>query len=203
MLEIPVALQPMYEFFDDFAPSSVWVEVAGVFSSAFSVAPYFEDPAELSGIVDWGQAMLAGVGGRLVTARCEGRRVGFSLVHGLDGDSSWEGTLSSMATANGRIKDLVSRAQDVVIVHELAVDSAYRGRGIAKTCLELALGNRNESSFVLGVYEQAQDARRMYERWGFEDLGATLIQDGAVSLRVLAAELDQLRFATAKPQQVQ
>lgn len=196
MLEIPVQLQPKYDSYDDIVPSPVWVEVAAVFSSAFSIAPYFEDSEELSRIVDWGPGQVTHVGGRLTIARCAGRLAGFALVHGLDGDDSWEGTLSSMAATNNRIKKMVSGPQNVVVVHELAVDSDFRGQGIAKSCLAMALGNRSESDAVLGVYEQAEDARLMYARWGFEDLGVTLIQGGAVRMRVLAAKLDQLHLST-------
>ena len=121
--------------------------------------------------------------------------MGFALVHGLYGDDSWEGTLSLMAATNNRIKTIVSGRQNVVVVHELAVYPDFRGQGIAKSCLAMALGNRSESEVVLGVYEQAEDARLMYCRWGFEDLGATLIQDGAVRMRVLGAKLDRLHLS--------
>ena len=68
MPEIPVKLQPIYESYDDIVPSSVWLEVAAVFSSAFSVAPYFEDAEELSHIGDWAPGQVAHVGGRLTVA---------------------------------------------------------------------------------------------------------------------------------------
>ncbi|MEV8181180.1 hypothetical protein [Specibacter sp. NPDC078692] len=48
---------------------------------------------------------------------------------------------------------------NTVVVHELAVDSDYRGQRNAKSCLASALENRTESSIVLGVYERAEDAR--------------------------------------------
>lgn len=201
MPEILAKVQPLYESYNDVVPLSVWEDIAVVFSAAFSVAPYFEDTEELALIVDWGPGQVAHVGGRLTIARCAGRLVGFALAHGLDGDGSWEGTLSSMAATSDRIKALVDGPGDVVVVHELAVDADYRGQGIAKSCLALVLDNRVESNVVLGVYEQAEDARVMYDRWGFQDLGGTDIQDGAVRMRVLAAETEQLRLFTENSRQ--
>ncbi len=202
MPEISAAVQLTYESFDDVAPSPVWVEVAAVFSSSFSATPYFEDPDELSQIVVWGPGQVAHVGGRLTIARCAGRVVGFALVHGLEGGDSWEGALSSMASSDSRIEGMVVCPRNVIVVHELAVDSEYRGQGIAKSCLAMALDNRLETDVVLGVYDQAKDARLMYERWGFEDLGTTYIQDGAVMLRVLAARLGELRLSDEGSRQV-
>ncbi|MGN5733719.1 GNAT family N-acetyltransferase [Arthrobacter psychrochitiniphilus] len=195
MPETSATLQLTYESFDDVASPSVWVEVEAVFSSSFSASPYFEDPDELSQIVGWGPEQVAHVGGRLTIARCAGRVVGFALVHGLEGDDSWERTLASMTSSDSRIEGMVVCPRNVVVVHELAVDSDYRGQGIAKFCLAMALDNRLETDVVLGVYDQAKNARLMYNRWGFEDLGATYIQDGAVMLRVLAARLGELRLS--------
>lgn len=189
MLNPPVALLPVYETFDGVAPSSVWVEVAAIFSSAFSVAPYFEDSVSLAEIVNWGPDLLALGGGRLSIARCAERAVGFALVHGLQGDDSWEGTLSSMVTTDLRITNMVSDPGNTVVVHELAVHSDYRSQGIAKSALASALEHRTELNVVLGVYEQAEKARQMYARWGYQDLGAVLIHDGTVRMRVLIAEL--------------
>lgn len=189
MLNTPGALSPVYETFDGVAPSSVWVEVAAIFRSTFSVAPYFEDSDVLAEIVEWGPGLLAIKGGRLSIARFAEKAVGFALVHGLEGDDSWEGTLSSMVTTDPRIKNMVSDPSNTVVVHELAVHSDYRGQGIAKATLASALEHRAKSYVVLGVYEQAKKARQLYARWGYQDLGAVLIQDGAVRMRVLIAEL--------------
>ncbi|WP_104110442.1 GNAT family N-acetyltransferase [Arthrobacter sp. N199823] len=189
MQNAPVALSPVYETFDGVAPSSVWVEVAAIFSSAFSVAPYFEDEDTLAEIVEWGPDLLALGGGRLSIARCAEKAVGFALVHGLQGDDSWEGTLSSMVTTDARIKSMVSDPGNTVVVPELAVHADSRGLGIARSALASALEHCTASNVVLGVYEQAETARQMYARWGYQDLGAVLIQDGAVRMRVLSAEL--------------
>lgn len=64
-----------------------------------------------------------------------------------------------MITTDVRIENMVLAPSNTVVVHELAVDSDYRGQGRAKSCLASALENRTESSIVLGVYERAEDAR--------------------------------------------
>ena len=64
-----------------------------------------------------------------------------------------------MITTYVRIANMVLAPSNTVVVHELAVDSDYRGQGRAKSCLASALENRTESSFFLGVYERAEDAR--------------------------------------------
>lgn len=176
-----------YESFDQAVPSSVWDEVATVFSAAFSAPPYLEDPSELSRIVVWGPEQLAQTGGRLVTARNAERLVGFALAHGLEGDSSWLGILGSLNIPDSRALEMLTRPLDTVVVHELAVVADQRGKGIARSCLRMLLSDRIESRVVLGVYEQAADARSMYDRWGFEDIG--VVQMARVSLRVLTASL--------------
>ncbi|MFQ4149565.1 hypothetical protein AAGW05_12850 [Arthrobacter sp. LAPM80] len=100
-----------------------------------------------------------------------------------------------MASSDSRIEGMVVCPRNVVVVHELAVDSDYRGKGIAKFCLAMTLDNRLEIDVVPGVYDQAKDPRPMHNRWGFEGLWATYIQDAAVMLRSLAARLGELRLS--------
>ena len=53
------------------------------------------------------------------------------------------------------------------------------------------------------AYESFDDvAPLMYNRWGFEDFGATHIQDGAVIFRVLAVKLGELRLPDEGSRQV-
>ena len=72
-----------------------------------------------------------------------------------------------------------------VIVQELAVDENFRGRGIAKQCIRELLSSRTEQDAVLGVFGQAAQAREMYRRWGFSELGTSPLYGGTVTLHAL------------------
>lgn len=196
MAHSPTLPELSFESYDGVAPGSVWAGVAAVFQAAFGAAPYFEDPVELEEIVQWGPGRLAGVGGRLAVSRCEERIVGFALVHGLSGDQHWARTLPFLEPADPRVAGMLSSPHNTVVVDELAVDPEYRGRGVAKECLARCIGKRRETRVVLGVFEQAQEARAMYVRWGLENLGTVLVRDGTVTLHVLTAERTRLRLSS-------
>lgn len=177
-----------FQQFDGEAPGPVWREVAGVFQTVFAAAPYFEDPVELADIVQWGPGRLASGGGRLVVARCGGKVVGFSLVHGLAGDQDWAPSLLLLDASDVRVAEMLTFPHGTVVVDELAVHPEYRGLGAAKECLARSIGDRSETRVLLGVFDQAKEARAMYARWGFGDLGTAPVRDGAITLHALTAE---------------
>ena len=167
--------------FERAAPDQTWAEVASLFVSSFAASPYNESPEALQSIARWGPEQLASPGGRLVAASHDGHVIGFALSQRLDQDSAWQQRLDAMLpTLSEAIAPLRT-----VIVQELAVDERFRGRGIAKECLRELLSNRTESDAVLGVFGQASQAREMYRRWGFLQLGTSSLYGGTVTLHAL------------------
>lgn len=170
------------------APESEWRDVAELFVECFSAEPYFEDPAELGTISQWGPEMLAGRG-RLVTVRESAVLRGFALGHGLDHDETWQGLLRRLEP-NAVTDAALAAPHDAFIVHELGVRAASRGQGIARSCMLRLLEGRTEPQTFIGVYERAEHAAEMYRRWGFERVGRVPLSGDAVALRVLAAPTD-------------
>lgn len=129
--------------------------------------------------------MLAGRG-RLVTAQHDGVLRGFARAHGLDHDASWQRLLGRIAphpVADAALAD----PTDALVVHELAVRESARGRGIAGACMRLLLKDRAEAQTLIGVYDVAEEAGAMYERWQFAEIGRLPIAGGTTTLRILAA----------------
>ncbi|MFJ6004080.1 GNAT family N-acetyltransferase [Arthrobacter sp. NPDC092385] len=170
-----------YVQFEHVAGEETWAEVATLFVSSFSAPPYNEPPAELQSIDRWGPECLAGPGGRLVAASHDEHVIGFALSQRLDQDSSWQRRLKEMLPE----RDAAITPSRTVIVQELAVDERFRGRGIAKQCIHHLLSSRTENDAILGVYGQVPQVREMYGRWGFSEMGASLIYGGSVTLHAL------------------
>ena len=111
--------------------------------------------------------------------------IGFALSQRLDQDSSWLQRLTAMQPTPAAALSPSS----TVIVQELAVDENFRGRGIAKQCIRELLSSRTEQDAVLGVFGQAAQAREMYRRWGFSELGTSPLYGGTVTLHALHNKL--------------
>lgn len=221
-----------YLVFAGSAPDDVWQDIAELFVETFSATPYLEDPDELGTIVRWGPEQLGHDGGRLVTARRDGRIVGFALAHALRADPAWLSILSQLetaaypspalppppatsdpaaasattsvparigpasaqasASAQAPVSNALARPDDAVVVHELAVREADRGRGIAGACLVQLLQDRPESQTFIGVYERATEAASMYRHWGLADIGRVPMPGDAIALHVLTAPTAQI-----------
>lgn len=179
--------QPNFQCFEGYASPELWAEVATLFSATFSADPYFEDPADLATITDWGPAQLAQPGGRLVVAQLDGTVAAFALSHGLAEDAPWQEILALALEPDSSYR--TAGPENVVVIHELAVAAKHRGRGIAKECVRRLLAQRTETHVVLGVYGHATSAHAMYQQWGFEELGTTTGGGSPVTLRVLGHPL--------------
>lgn len=167
------------------ASASEWRDIADLFVASFSAAPYLEEPSELRTIAEWGPTMLAGNGG-LVTARVDGKLVGFALAHGLSDDTPWQRILSQLGHRDQAAAALES-PQSALVVHELAVRESERGRGVARACMHELLKGRSEAQIFIGVYERATDAQSMYRHWHFAPIGHVPMPGDAIALHVLTA----------------
>lgn len=169
------------------APPAVWAEVATLFSATFSADPYFEDPAELATITGWGPVQLVQPGGRLVVTHGEDGLAAFALSHGLAEDVPWQQIVAAAVTPDSPYRRACP--ENIVVIQELAVAAAHRGRGLARECVRRLLANRPETHVMLGVYDQAAPARALDRKWGFEELGTTTAAGSSITLRVLGHPL--------------
>ena len=180
------------------APARTWAEVTALFVAAFSAEPYGEDPRELAQLSTWGPAQLARPGGRLTVAHRDGRPAGLALLHRLDAEESWPAILRS-TTGHPAVAAALRRPRDAVVLHELAVEPGFRGRGVARDCLREVLRDRDETHVFVGVHESAPQARAVYERWGLERAGAFRGADADVTLLVLTRRVADLRARLGRP----
>ncbi|WP_104091231.1 GNAT family N-acetyltransferase [Arthrobacter sp. GMC3] len=184
----------VYESFSGCATPALWRRVSELFVQVFAAEPYGEDPEELRQIEVWGPAQLALAGGQLVTCSHQEQLLGFALAHSLHGDQSWQKILTAVLGATDSVRTgdsspLPADPREILILQELAVAPAARGQGIAKSALAAVFAGRAETHAVLGVYGQAANARQMYLRWGFTELGTFQGQDSAVKLHVMHRQL--------------
>jgi ribosomal protein S18 acetylase RimI-like enzyme len=180
------------------APPETWAAVTALFVAAFAAAPYGEDPQELAHIQTWGPTQLSHPGGRLTVAEQGGRPAGFALVHGLVEDQPWQAILATLAGHPAAV-DALDRPEEALVVHEVAVHEGFRGRGVARTLLREVLRDRDEARVFIGVYESAEDAVAMYERWGLVRAGSFRGPDSDVTLLVLTSLTSDLVLRLSTP----
>ncbi|MFD1722314.1 GNAT family N-acetyltransferase [Amnibacterium endophyticum] len=168
--------------FEGDAPASIWTGVAGLYEEAFASPPYREARGELREIAQWGPAMLAAPGGRLTAAVVEDQVAGFAVSERLDQDRPWQEMLASTAGPEG---GLVLPPESTVILQELAVDDAHRGRGIARALVAALLRDRAEEHVVLSVFERASSVHAMYRRWGFDEFGTAPAEGGDDTMHLM------------------
>jgi ribosomal protein S18 acetylase RimI-like enzyme len=127
-----------------------------------------------------------------------GRPAGFALVHGLVEDQPWQAILATLAGHPAAV-DALDRPEEALVVHEVAVHEGFRGRGVARTLLREVLRGRDEARVFIGVYESAEDAVAMYERWGLVRAGSFRGPDSDVTLLVLTSLTSDLVLRLSTP----
>ena len=89
------------------------------------------------------------------------------------------GTLAAFAKLGP--DDLPGAAPDSIELYQLYVLEPWKGRGIAASLMEWAIGEarlRGAAELRLTVYIDNHRARRFYERYGFEEVGKYLFMVG-------------------------
>jgi ribosomal protein S18 acetylase RimI-like enzyme len=88
------------------------------------------------------------------------------------------------------------------LLFDYAVASAYRGRGIGRRLHDALLGSRPEERATLTVQPTAIETKRIYEHWGWYQVGQVEGGPTAAARRFdvyLRDRLDDLRAAQATP----
>jgi len=141
--------------------------ICTLYDEVFSAPPFFwrDDESELhrerlTGLLEdptFG-IVVAQVGGELV-----GFAYGFALAADTKRWSRLVEPLSVQVTAEwpGR----------TFLLFDYAVSPAYRGRGIGRRLHDALLGSRPEERATLTVQPTALDTKRIYEHWGWRQIG--------------------------------
>ncbi|MBQ1051831.1 GNAT family N-acetyltransferase [Micromonospora sp. C51] len=118
----------------------------------------------------------------LVTACAEDVLVGFALGLPFGEGHWWRGTSTPQPPA-----DLVAAEKFAVI--ELVVHPDRRGRGLGHALLDVLLNQRPEQYAIL-LAEPTAPARKLYDRWGWQQVGEVQPTDDAPLLHALARRLN-------------
>lgn len=117
----------------------------------------------------------------LITAHAGGQLVGFSFGLPFEAGSWWAGIVEPDPPA-----EIVEPPKFAVI--ELVVAPSHRGRGLSTRLLHELLAGRPEPYAMLLAHPDAQ-ARAIYERWGWQQVGTNRPREDAPAADVLVLEL--------------
>lgn len=115
----------------------------------------------------------------LITARTDnGALVGFAFGFTMAADSWWGGVEQPDAVKG--------RAKFALI--ELVVDPLHRGQGLSRKLMNEVLSGRSEPLATLCAHPEAEPARSMYDRWGWNKVGTVGLADDLADILVLELE---------------
>lgn len=141
--------------------------IAPVYEAAYGEAPYNEGPDDLAEFQEGWPARVAQPSFRLVTARLDGRTVGFAFGHQLGPATHWwRGMLDDVEP--GVVAERTGRTFAVI---ELAVDASMRRRGIGRELHAHLLAGLTEERATLLVRPEATAARCAYLSWTYKSVG--------------------------------
>jgi ribosomal protein S18 acetylase RimI-like enzyme len=146
------------------AVNAVVADLRGVYAAVFSEPPYHEGPAMADRFAGWlaDESRLPGF--RLVASYDGGQLVGFAYGYTKAPGDWWR-------HADRPPVETIGAAEKFAVM-EWAVLPSRRGKGIGRRLLEALLAGRPEPYATLAV-NPASDARIIYERWGWRQVGST------------------------------
>lgn len=113
----------------------------------------------------------------IVTAEAAGRLVGFAYGYALAPDTRfWQNFIEPVPEELTR--EWPGRT---FILIDLAVDEAWRGRGLGRKLTEGLLASRSEQRAVLSVQPTATDTQAFYVHLGWQKVGRQTMPPGVVS----------------------
>ncbi len=144
-------------------------EVRDLYAEVYADPPYNEGPDDVAGFIDRFQQHTGSSGFALAVTRDGRQLVGMAYIATLEGGRWWRGALETPPA------DV--QAVDKAGLYELAVRSAYRGRGPAHRLVHTVLADRPEPWAILLVNPDTP-ARSIYRHWGWQPAGSVQPQPG-------------------------
>lgn len=144
-------------------------QVRDLYAEVYAEPPYHEGPDDVAAFSSRFAQHTRDRGFALAAAYDGTRLVGLAYVATLEAGRWWRGATEAPPA------DV--QAVDKAALYELAVRSAYRGRGLAHRLADTVLSDRPERWAVLLVNPTAP-ARAIYQRWGWRPGGSVQPQPG-------------------------
>lgn len=139
-------------------------ELCDAYADAYGVEPGEEKTAAFRRRAE---KQFSRPGFALVTARDEGRLVGFAFGYTLPaGDTHWWGGVQPEPTA----EFLQETGARTWVLSEIEVRRAWQGRGVGRALHDAVLGARGEERATLATGPDAA-AQPVYESWGWRRVG--------------------------------
>ena len=154
------------------AAQSLLDELCDVYADAYGVDP---DGEKVSAFRDRATAQLDRPSFDLVTARADGRMVGFALGYALPANTFWWDGLTPEPAAGFATED----GTRTVVLSEIEVRQAWQGMKLGRQLHDGLLANRTEQRATLATGPGAEHARAIYSRWGWQSVGTVPGKPGA------------------------
>ncbi|MET7573372.1 GNAT family N-acetyltransferase [Streptomyces sp. NPDC005492] len=162
-------MDPEFQRHDAKSAKDITSELVDVYAKVYDVPPYIGDPFfSVDSFRDRLEAAYDTDGFETVTARLDGRIVGY--VHGatLPADKPWWGSLG-----NRRPADLIDLADagGVFWLRELMVLPELQNQGLGRQIHDTVIAGRAERVTTLTCIVDNQPAHDAYLRWGYTIMG--------------------------------
>lgn len=142
-------------------------QLAPIYTEVYAEPPYDQTSDDTSEFIERYRRQTRQEGFRLVTAVDGEQIIGFCYTITLPAGRWWKGAQESPSD------ELLSSAKAAVV--ELVLLAPYRGCGLGRAIIQTALANREEPWATL-LAEPDTPARRIYEHWGWRQVGTVQSQ---------------------------
>ncbi|MGI9001070.1 MAG: GNAT family N-acetyltransferase [Pseudonocardia sp.] len=142
-------------------------ELCDAYADAYGTVPGEDADEKSSAFRERATAPLRAVDYALVTARVDGRLVGFAFGYNVRPERGWWDGLSPEPPA-GFTEETGHRT---VLLAEIEVRRAWQGKGVGRAVHDAFLSQRSEERATLASNPEATDTHALYERWGWQKMG--------------------------------
>ena len=142
-------------------------EICAAYADAYGAVPGEDITVKTSAFRNRATRALDAPGYSLVAARGDGQLVGFAFGYRLRPDRGWWDGLEPEPPA-GFSAETGSRT---VVLAEIEVRRAWQGKGVGRAVHDAFLSRRSEERATLSTGPNADAARVLYERWGWQQVG--------------------------------
>lgn len=158
-----------YQRYDGVSVNAIADELIEVYGHVYDTPPYIGDPFfSVASFRERLEAAFSSEGFETVTARWDGRIIGY--VHGatLPADKPWWTSLGDRKPV--QLQTLADAGQ-VFWLRELMVLPEYQGQGLGRKIHDTVITGRAESATALTCIIDNQPAHDAYLRWGYTVMG--------------------------------
>jgi ribosomal protein S18 acetylase RimI-like enzyme len=160
--------------------------IAPVYETVFALPPYFEGPRDVAGFLQGYRHECAMPGFRLVLTHHGDTVTAFAYGYLLQSTTTWwEGFLDTKPEEETARED----GRRTFVIKEIAVLSAYRRKGLARSLHQALLDGVTAERVTLAVRPDAGPALALYAALGYETVGLTRPWEVAPTYRVMLLPL--------------